>query len=794
MIQRNRSTIVLVITLILAVTGAGTPVLQAQWQWGNPDPQGNDLWNVDFSPSSQTGWAVGAAGIIVKSTDGGASWFTQESGREDFLRGVEAVDANTAWVVGDNGVVLKTTNGGSTWVTQNSGTTAGINTLYAVSSSTAWFVGDAGMLRTTQNGGATWTAQSSGTANNLNGVCFTSATNGIAVGSNATVVRTTNGGTSWMPVTLPGGPGPGSSAHLLDVFFVDASYGWTCGGAGTLYTTTNGGMTWNRTMNNGLSADINRVRFTTRQNGWAVGESGALHRTTTGGTSWTALTSGTSSGLEGLALTGGNVVVVGLFGDILRSTNGTSFVMITAGERSTFNAVSAAVPSSAWAVGSDGVIAHTANSGATWTAQNSGTSAALFGVDNINGSIVVACGNGGLVLRSTNGGSSWSPVASGTTVPLNGIDLLDNGTGYIVGGSGRLLKTTNAGAGWYPVATGTLESLYSVHFADSVNGTVVGANGTVLGTTNGGYTWSSQQPWTQDALFGIIREGQLGMLCGDGGTAAVTTDGGQSWTSVYPPTGEPLFHLAPPATNEFAAVGASGTIMRTSNFGQSWVREISHAENTLYGADAHGGTVYAVGDYGMALRNGSYPYPVELRSFNAWRTDGGIVLQWIVEEETQLLHYDVQRSFDGRWLHVGTVDPAAAASGMGMRKEYQWTDRSAPSNEIRYRLRMVDLDGSIELSPVVTVHAEITMPRDMSIDVWPNPVRDRMTVRYERAEAGSVLRIIDLTGRELYAASLSSGGSGVLRISAFQVRGNGMVLVVLQSTGSILSRKVLIRQ
>lgn len=768
--------------------------LHAQWQWGNPDPQGNDLWNVDFAPSSQTGWAVGAAGMIVKSTDGGASWFTQESGREDFLRGVEAIDANTAWVVGDNGVVLRSTNGGSTWIKQNSGTTAGINTLHAVSASTAWFVGDAGMLRATQNGGMTWTAQNTGTSNNLNGVFFTSVTHGVAVGSTATVVRTTNGGSSWSPVTLPGGPGPGSSAHLLDVFFVDASFGWTCGGGGTLYLTTNGGFSWSRTMNNGLSADINRVRFTTRLNGWAVGESGALHRTTTGGSSWTTLTSGTSSGLEGLALTGGNVVVVGLFGDILRSTNGTAFSMVTSGVRSTFNAVSAAVPSSAWAVGSGGVIARTVNSGADWTVQNSGTSTALFGVDNINGRIVVACGNGGLILRSSNSGSSWSPVASGTTVALNNIDLLDNGTGYIVGGSGRLLKTTNAGVSWYRVATGTLESLYGVHFTDADNGTVVGANGTVLGTTNGGYTWSSQQPWTQDALFGVIREGQLGMLCGDGGTAAVTTDGGQSWSSVYPATSAALFHLAHPATNEFAAVGANGTIMRTSDFGQSWVREISHAENTLYGADAHGGTVYAVGDFGMALRNGSYPYPVTLRSFTAQRRDDGILLHWVVEDETQLMQYDILRNSGGEWENAGTVYPSRGANGTGRRTGYRWIDGDAPAREIRYRLRMVDFDGSIALSPVVHVRAETLMPRTPSIDVWPNPARDHLSVRHDGAPSGSVLRVIDLTGRELYAVSVSSATSGIHRIPSLSFNTEHFVIVLLQSPGSIVSRKVLIRQ
>ncbi|MBN1446380.1 MAG: T9SS type A sorting domain-containing protein [Bacteroidetes bacterium] len=774
-------------SLILCILLFSAIPLHAQWQWGNPQPQGNDLWNVDFAPSSATGWAVGAAGMIVKSTNGGATWFTQESGHEDFLRGIEAVDALTAWVVGDNGVVLKTTNGGNSWMQQNSGTTAGINTVFALSATTAWFVGDAGMLRSTTNGGMTWLTQNSGTINNLNSVHFVSATNGVAVGSDGTIVRSTNGGSSWALVPLPGGPGPGFSAHLLDVFFADASYGWTCGAGGALYTTVNGGANWSRIMNNGMTADINRVRFTSRTEGWAVGESGALHRSTTGGQSWSTLTSGTVNGLEGLALSGGNVVAVGLFGDILRSTNGTAFTMMTGGPRSTVNAVCAAVPSSAWAVGSDGLIMRTTNGGVNWTQLNSGTTTALFGVDDINGQTVIACGNGGLILRSTNGGDTWSTIASGTTVALNGVDLLPGGIGYIVGASGRLLKTTNAGAGWYPVASGTLQSLFGVDFTDANNGTVVGADGTAIGTTNGGYTWFVQQPWTLDALFHVVREGHLGMLCGDGGTAAVTTDGGQSWTSVYPPTTEPLFHLVHPAPNEFAAVGANGVIMRTSDYGQTWVREISHAQNTLYGADAHGGNVYAVGDYGMALRNGSYPFPVELLSFSAFPDGACIGLRWETEAEENLHGFAVERLETGDWLECGFVFAGSTTHGF-----YEFRDCPASAELHTYRLRMMDVDGRVEYSPEVSFGTgSYTLPE--YVDVYPQPSRGNVSIRFDLSTPLRRLTLSDISGKvlqEWLPVPEITGGTHLVSAAAFPAP--GLYIVSLATDSRVIRRKVLI--
>ena len=745
---------------------AATTSISAQWQWAHPQPQGNDLWNVHFASGTATGWAVGAAGIIVRSSDAGASWTVQNSQREDVMRGVFALDAQSAWVVGDNGVVLRTANGGSTWQTQNSGTTAGINTIFAVNTSTAAFVGDAGMLRTTTDGGTTWVARTTGSSSNLNGVHFASAMNGVAVGSAAAILQTTNGGASWIPRAVS----PGMLyADLIDVFFVDASYGWAVGTGGTVIRSTDGGSSWSRMMNNGASADLNKVRFTDRQHGWCVGEGGAIYRTTNGGSSWTAMSSGTTNGLEGLALHGSTVIVAGLYGDLLRSNASGGFTMVTAGTRASINAVSAAIPSSAWAVTSAGEVLASSNAGHSWQLRAQPTTQPLYGIDNINGQVLVACGNGGLILRSTNAGYNWSVIASGTTVALNGIDLLDNDTGYIVGSSGRILKTTNAGAGWYAVASGTLESLFGVHFTDQRHGSVVGSNGKVISTTNGGYTWLHQQSWTMDALFHVIRDGDRGMLCGDDGTVSFTTDGGQSWSDCTTSTTAALFHLTHPAPNEYAAVGENGTIVRTSDFGQTWVREISHAQHTLYGADAHGGNVYVVGDYGSALRNGNYPYPVTLRSFTATRRDGCALLRWEVAEEVSLFGYALERRRGGTWQEVGFL--------IAGRGEYDWIDCGAVEGEASWRLKMLDMDGTWEYSPEVQLSAGVTDEPDWFLSLYPQPAHGtlyvRMPARVQHAD------VYDMRGRHIHTLS-SPGAKGAtvpVRGEIFPVSGNYLIVI-----------------
>ena len=120
-----------------------------------PWSQWKGLNAVDFL-GADLGWAVGDAGTIVHSTDGGVTWSGQDSGTATTLDGVSFGDADHGWAVGLGGAVLATSDGGATWVGQTSGTSV-----------------------------------------DLNDVAFADAQNGYAVGNDATVIQTTDGGAHW---------------------------------------------------------------------------------------------------------------------------------------------------------------------------------------------------------------------------------------------------------------------------------------------------------------------------------------------------------------------------------------------------------------------------------------------------------------------------------------------------------------------------------------------------------------------------------------------------------------------
>src|SRR5229473_3190982 len=144
----------------LAVISSSASFAQG-WSWQNPLPQGNYLLGVSFVDAN-IGTAVGYAGTILRTTDGGATWKRQTSPTPQDLHSVSFADANIGTAVGSVGYVgpqtaiIRTTNGGATWKRQRSGTTQFLNSVSFVDAKTGTIVGSGTILRTT-DGGATWT-------------------------------------------------------------------------------------------------------------------------------------------------------------------------------------------------------------------------------------------------------------------------------------------------------------------------------------------------------------------------------------------------------------------------------------------------------------------------------------------------------------------------------------------------------------------------------------------------------------------------------------------------------------
>ncbi len=66
---------------------------------------GYDLSDVKFIDANE-GWAVGANGAIIHTTDGGAYWLPEPSDTSHTLERISAVSKGRAWAVGFGGTIV----------------------------------------------------------------------------------------------------------------------------------------------------------------------------------------------------------------------------------------------------------------------------------------------------------------------------------------------------------------------------------------------------------------------------------------------------------------------------------------------------------------------------------------------------------------------------------------------------------------------------------------------------------------------------------------------------------------
>jgi|GEM_PF-5157039 len=128
------------------------------------------------------------------------------------------------------------------------------------------------------------------------------------------------------------------------------------------------------------------------------------------------------------------------------------------------------------------------------------------------------------------------------------------------------------------------------------------------------------------------------------------------------------------------------------------------------------------------------PVPVELTVFSALR-DGRIVhLSWTTETETSNLGFEIQRSHDGEQYSVIAFIPATNSQ---QRSEYHYED--AYADAAWYRLRQIDTDGDVSLTPALYV--PVLPSSDFSAALYPTDVApgDAVSLELQLPEASDAL-------------------------------------------------------
>lgn len=163
----------------------------------------------------------------------------------------------------------------------------------------------------------------------------------------------------------------------------------------------------------------------------------------------------------------------------------------------------------------------------------------------------------------------------------------------------------------------------------------------------------------------------------------------------------------------------------------------------------------------------TFPVPLKLISFTAERRTGISYLRWITDNEQNVGHFDVQRSYDAvTYTTIGNV----GARNSGVREQYNFEDHSPLNGFAWYRIRSVDIDGRLSYTRIAVVsETDIQSGTFMVM----NPVRTAITIFNRTGESGS-----------FECRLFNSGGQLILRSNVNMTSNSGAVLSLPPQTAA----------
>jgi len=177
--------------------------------------------------------------------------------------------------------------------------------------------------------------------------------------------------------------------------------------------------------------------------------------------------------------------------------------------------------------------------------------------------------------------------------------------------------------------------------------------------------------------------------------------------------------------------------------------------------------------------------PVTLTTFEATGKQKSVQLTWAADTEDQFAGYEAQRSLDGQsYQKIAWVDAKGTAGGPA---RYELYDNEPAFNQpMYYRLRMVDLDGTAEFSPIRSV----TLQQKAEAVLFPNPSKGQFFIRFEEAvQPGTQLEIFDALGRSMARRILEEGA--LLEELSLDGAENGVYRVRVTKAGQVVFNGVL---
>jgi hypothetical protein len=202
------------------------------------------------------------------------------------------------------------------------------------------------------------------------------------------------------------------------------------------------------------------------------------------------------------------------------------------------------------------------------------------------------------------------------------------------------------------------------------------------------------------------------------------------------------------AADELAGFNRSASYI-SHYTGGAWMND---AESAAGGSNPYSLTSMGVTSFSpFAVMSNAAIVPVTLLDFTGKYQDKAIVLNWRTARELNARHFTLEKSSTPAAFKTVADIPATGVSQVA--RNYQYVDQQVSNPVNYYRLKLVDLNGNYSYSKTIMVSA----PDGNDISIFPNLVKDQLSVRLPSNATGTRLHIIDSRGATVKAVQVAAG-------------------------------------
>lgn len=182
--------------------------------------------------------------------------------------------------------------------------------------------------------------------------------------------------------------------------------------------------------------------------------------------------------------------------------------------------------------------------------------------------------------------------------------------------------------------------------------------------------------------------------------------------------------------------------------------------------------------------------PVSILSFTGNWKNGVVSLQWVTEKESNIDHYEVERSEDGvSYSKKGTV----AALNTDIKHGYGFDDTNLQQPFYYYRVKVIEKSGQFKYSNVLMLK-DSQQVRGVRMKILPNPIDNWFTASFQDPVTADIsVRMMDLSGREVWKGEKHANNVYNLTFNINTHIEPGVYVIQVRDKENMASQKVLVR-